>query len=81
MLCMILSWCKSRRVRSVQSIPEDLVADSIDAAGRAIDSQAERMDDLWDGVGKVATEGYRESAMERMVHVEVCKFLAEREVS
>ena len=38
MIRTILSWCQSRGVRSLQSIPDGLVAESIDAVGRAIDA-------------------------------------------
>ena len=44
MLCTILSWCKSRGMRSVQSIPDDLVAEKSDAVGRAIELQADSME-------------------------------------
>ena len=62
MIRTILSWCQSRGVRSLQSIPDGLVAESIDAAGRAIELGGVSMDNLWDEVGRSPTDDYRESA-------------------
>ena len=66
MIRTILSWCQSRGVRSLQSIPDGLVAESIDAVGRAIELGGVNIDDLWDEVGGSSADGYRESVYERM---------------
>ena len=62
----ILSWCQSRGVRSLHRIPDGLVAESIDAVGRAIELGSVTMDELWDEVGRTSVEEYRESVYERM---------------
>ena len=62
----ILSWCQSRGVRSLHSIPDALVSESSDAVGRVAELAAVSMDDLGDEVGRSATDGYRESVFERM---------------
>ena len=62
----ILSWCQSQGVRNLQSIPYALVSDGSDAIGRVIDLAALSMDDLWDEVGRSATDGYSESVFEWM---------------
>ena len=55
----ILSWCQSRGVRSLHSIPDDLVAERSD--------NVVSMNDLWERVSRAQTNGYRESVFERMV--------------
>ena len=66
MIRTILSWCQSRGVRSLHSIPNGLVAECIDAVVRAIELGGVSMDDLWDEVGMLSTDDYRESVYERM---------------
>ena len=66
MLRTILSWCQSQGVRGLQSIPDALVSDSSDAIGRVVELAAVNMDDLWNEVGRSATDEYRESVFERM---------------
>ena len=66
MIRTILSWCQSRGVRSLQSIPDGLVAESIDAVGRAIEFGGVSMDDLWNEVGRLSTDVYSQSVYERM---------------
>ena len=66
MIRTILSWCQSRGVRSLQSIPDGLVAESIDAVGRALELGGVSMDDLWNEVGRLLTDDYRQSVYERM---------------
>ena len=66
MIRTILSWCRSRGVRSLHSIPNGLVAESSDAVRGAIELGAVSMDDLWDEVGRSSTDGFRESVYERM---------------
>ena len=62
----ILSWCQSRGVRSLHSIPDGLVAESFDAGGRAIELGVLSTDDFNDEVGRSSTDDYRESVYERM---------------
>ena len=69
-LCSVLrtiaSWCQNQGVRGLQSIPDALVSDSSDAIGRVLELAAVNMEDLWDEVGRSATDEYRESVFERM---------------
>ena len=62
----ILNWCHSRCVRRLHSIPDALVSESSDAVGRVVELAAVSMDDLWDDVGRSATDGSRDSFFERM---------------
>ena len=48
MIRTILSWCQSRDVRSLHSVPNGLVAERSDAVRRAIGLGAVSMDDLWE---------------------------------
>ena len=66
MIRTISSCCQSRGVRSLQSIPDGLVAESIDAVGRAIELGGVSMDDLWNEVGRLSTDDYRQSVYERI---------------
>ena len=53
-------------MRSLQSIPDGLVAESIDAVAQAIEHGGLSIDYLWDEVGRSSTDDYRESVYERM---------------
>ena len=44
----------------------ELVRESMESVTRAVDLQALTMDGLWDEVGRVATDGYRQSVIARM---------------
>ena len=62
----VLSWCTSRGVMSLQSIPDGLVAECVAALGRVNDLRTITLGELWKEVGGVAADGYRDSVMERM---------------
>ena len=50
----------------LHSIPDALVSESGDAVGRVVELAAVSTDDLWDEIGRSATDGYRKSVFEQM---------------
>ena len=62
----VRSWCISRGVRSVHSIPDELVAECFDAVGRTNELRDVTLEQLWEEVGRLSADGYRDSVMERL---------------